>query len=346
LTARKTPLREDSMAKTAHGAMILAAAAALWTQSVAAETGADFFKGRTVTYIVSAGAGGGYDAYARLTAEFMQRNLPGSTFVVRNMPGAGHLIGANALYASKPDGLTIGSFSTGLIYNQISRNSKVAFDLTRMSWIGKAASEPRVILIAAQVPVKTFEEFMAQKTPLNFAASGLGSASYLEMMMLSSTLKMPIRILTGYSGSGDQLAMRRGEIAGTIGSRSSVQQFVDNGYGRLIAQIGGTEKDVPQLASFVTDKKALALISLIQSQGDIARLTAGPPGIPADRLNALIETYRRAMNDKELQARAEKFGYPVDPAYGEDVLKIVRAAIDQPEETRTLLVEALKGMKE
>ena len=100
------------------------------------------------------------------------------------------------------------------------------------------------------------------------------------MMMLTNSIKMPIRILTGYSGSGDQLAMRRGEIAGTIGSRSSVQQFVDNGYGRLIAQIGGTENDVPQLASMVKDEKALALIALIQSQGDIARLTAGPPGIP------------------------------------------------------------------
>lgn len=325
---------------------LLGAVAVLGLSSARADTGADFYKGRTVTYIVSAGAGGGYDAYSRLVAEFMQRNLPGSTFVVRNMPGAGHLIGANALYASKPDGLTIGSFSTGLLYNQISKNSKVSFDLAKMSWIGKAASEPRVILIAAQSPVKTFEDFMAQTTPLNFAASGLGSASYMEMLMLSSTLKLPIRILTGYSGSGDQLAMRRGEIAGTIGSRSSVQQFVNNGYGRLIAQIGGTEKDVPQLASLVTDKRALALISLIQSQGDIARLTAGPPGIPADRLAALIETYKRAMNDKELQARADKFGYPVDPAYGDDVLRIIKEALNQPEETRALLVEALKGAKD
>ncbi len=329
-----------------HKVLLIGALAALGVSAAKADTGLDFYKGKSVTYIVSAGAGGGYDAYARLTAEFMQRNLPGSTFVVRNMPGAGHLIGANALYASKPDGLTIGSFSTGLIYNQISKNSKVNFDLAKMSWIGKAASEPRVVLIASHVPVTNFAEFMAQKTPLNFAASGIGSASYLEMMMLTSTLKMPIRILTGYSGSGDQLAMRRGEIAGTVGSRSSVQQFVNNGYGRIIAQIGGSEKDVPQLASFVTDEKALALISLIQSQGDIARLTAGPPGIPADRLNALIETYRRAMNDKELQARAEKFGYPVDPAYGEDVLKIVKNALNQPEETRALLVEALKGQKE
>src|ERR1700749_1927576 len=66
-----------------------------------AQTGADFYKGKTVTYIVATAPGGGYDLYGRLVAEYMQRNLPGSTFVVKNIPGAGHLIGANTIYASK-----------------------------------------------------------------------------------------------------------------------------------------------------------------------------------------------------------------------------------------------------
>ena len=48
------------------------------------------------------------------------------------------------------------------------------------------ASEPRVILIASHSPVKTFAEFMAQTTPLNFAASGLGSASYLEIVTVGA----------------------------------------------------------------------------------------------------------------------------------------------------------------
>ena len=57
--------------------------------------------------------GGGFDLYGRLVAEYMQKYLPGSTFVVKNVPGAGHLIGTNTIYASKPDGLTIGTFTTG-----------------------------------------------------------------------------------------------------------------------------------------------------------------------------------------------------------------------------------------
>jgi len=323
----------------------LALAACAATQAQAADEGAAFFKDKTVTYIVATSPGGGYDSYGRLVAEYMQRNLPGSTFVVKNMPGAGHIIGANAIYASKPDGLTIGSFNTGLIYNQIVGAQGVKFDLSKMSWIGKAASDPRIVVIASQSPIKSFAELQAQKTPVNFATAGPGSASYVETVILTNTLKLPVKNLTGYNGTDDQLAMRRGEIIGSIASRSSYATFIENGYGRFIAQIGGNDKDVPQLSSLVKDQKALDLIALVQSQGDIARLTAGPPAIPAERMKVLIDAYKKAMEDKELQGRAEKLERPVEPAYGEDVAKAIAKALNQSDETKQLLAEALKSDK-
>src|SRR5215468_1251543 len=81
--------------------------AAVLATPVQAQGNADYFKGKTINYIVATAAGGGYDLYGRLVAEYMQRYLPGSTFVVKNVPGAGHMIGTNTIYASKPDGLTI-----------------------------------------------------------------------------------------------------------------------------------------------------------------------------------------------------------------------------------------------
>src|SRR6185436_363731 len=120
-------------------------AAFLAASSAAAQNGAEFYKGKTVTYIVSTAPGGGFDLYGRLVSDYMQKYLPGSTFVVKNVPGAGHLIGANTIYASRADGLTIGTFTTGLLYNQIVKLDGVQFDLEKMSWIGKASSDPRVM---------------------------------------------------------------------------------------------------------------------------------------------------------------------------------------------------------
>jgi tripartite-type tricarboxylate transporter receptor subunit TctC len=315
----------------------------LTAQPSLAQSGAEFFKGKTVTYIVATAPGGGYDLYGRLVAEFMQKYLPGSTFVVKNMPGAGHLIGTNAIYASAPDGLTIGTFNTGLIYNQLIKAEGVKFDLTKMSWIGKAASEPRVFVAAAQGPIKSFADLQAQKQPVNFATSGIGSANYVEINSLTNILKLPIKILTGYNGNDDQLAMRRGEVQGNLGSRSSYEQFTKNGYGRYIAQIGGKDTDVPQLKTLVKDPVALEIIALIQSQGDIARLTAGPPGIPKDRLDALRAAYKSALQDKDLQAKAEKLERPVDPAFGDEVLDMVKAALNQRPESVALLKQALEA---
>jgi hypothetical protein len=80
----------------------------------------------------------------------------------------------------------------------------------------------------------------------------------------------------------------------------------------------------------------------MQSQGDIARLTAGPPGIPADRLAALREAYSKAMQDKELRAKIKKVGRPLDPAVGDEVLALVKQALDQKPEVIAVLKAALE----
>jgi tripartite-type tricarboxylate transporter receptor subunit TctC len=198
-----------------------------------------------------------------------------------------------------------------------------------------------VITIGTQSPIMSFKDLMAQKDPVNFSTAGVGGAAYVETVMLTNALKLPVKVQSGYNGSDDPIAIRRGEITGTLASRSSWEVFVANGWGRFIAQIGGNKKDVPQLKDMVIDEKGKALIALIQTQGDISRLTAGPPGIPADRLEALRKAYRQSMEDPELQAKAIKLERPIEAAYGDDVLNMVKAALNQTPETIALLKHTL-----
>ena len=329
---------------TISKALTVAAAFALPAGTAYAQ-GADYYNGKTVTYIVATAPGGNYDTYGRLVAEFMQRHLPGSTFIVRNMPGAGHLIGANALYASKPDGLTLGTFNTGLIYTQIAGHKGIKFDLNDMSWIGKAATDPRVLVVASQTSIKTFADIANSKEILNFATSGPGGANYVEILGLTATLKLPIKMLSGYNGTEDQLAMRRGEIAGSIASRSAYDQFVKNGYGRYVAQFGGLEKDLPQMSDIVKDEDARRLVNLISVQGNIARLTAAPPGTQPAQLGALRAAFKKSMEDLDLRERAKKANMPIEPLYGEDVAKAVSTALKQSPRVVELLKEAFNKDK-
>lgn len=324
---------------TAAGAIALLA---LGSGAASAQEGAAFFDGKTVNYIVATDPGGGYDTNGRLVAEFMQKHLPGSTFVVQNMPGAGHLVGTNYIYASEPDGLTIGTFNTGLIYSQLAEKDGIKFDLAKMSWIGKVASDPRVIVVSKQSGIESFEQLKSLKEPIKFAAAGVGSASTIEATMLINTLDLPVQVVTGYNGSDDQLAMRRGEVQGIVGSRSTFQQFVDEGHGKFIAQIGGSESDVPQLSSMVDSEEGKKAIALVESQSNISRLSAGPTGIPADRLQALRDAYAKATSDPEFLKKAESLGLPVDPLVGDEVGAAVEKAMDQTPEMVAFLKEATK----
>ncbi len=324
------------------GAVLAAAAiAGLVAGGASAQEGKDFYDGKTVTYIVATKPGGGYDTNGRLVAEYMQKHLPGSTVVVQNMPGAGHIIGANYIYNSEPDGLTIGTFNTGLIYGQLKGDDAIKFDLTNMSWIGKVSSEPRVFVVSEQSGIESFEDLANAPERVKFAAAGVGSASTVETTMLVNNLGLPVDIITGYNGDDDQLAMRRGEVQGIFGSRSSFQRFVDEGHGKFIAQIGGSETDVPQLASLIDNAEAMKAIALIESQSNIARLTAGPPGIPEDRLQALRDAYAAATSDPEFIEKAKQLELPVDPAIGDKVAASVATALDQPQATIDFIKSSL-----
>lgn len=333
----KLALRTGALAAAAGLAL-----ASMTARDASAADGAAFYKGKTVTYVVATGAGGGYDFYGRLVSKYMQKYLPGSTFVVKNVPGAGHIIGANQIANSKPTGQTIGIFNTGLIFAQLLGRKGVKFDLTKMTWIGKAATDPRVIMVAAQTSIKTLDDLKTAKTPVRFATAGVGSSAYNDTMMLAKAMGWNMKMIFGYDGTDAELAMRRGEIDASLGSLSSATLFVNNGYGRFIAQIGGTATPgVPMLGSIVKDKNAKAIAALIGSQAELARFTAGPGGIPADRTTALIAAYKKSMEDKELIAQAEKAGRPVEPLYGDDVAKAVQAALDQPPETVAMVSEIL-----
>jgi hypothetical protein len=149
-------------------------------------------------------------------------------------------------------------------------------------------------------------------------------------------------MILGYRGTQSELAMRRGEIHVAVGSLSSGELFVKNGYGRFLAIIGGKPmKEAPQLIDVVEGGDAKAIAALIGSQADLARFTAGPPAIPADRLAALRTAYDKSMADKDLEAQAVKGGRPLDPLGGAEVERKIREALKQPPEVVALVRDIL-----
>jgi tripartite-type tricarboxylate transporter receptor subunit TctC len=310
-----------------------------------ADSAADFFKDRTITYIVATSPGGGYDTYGRLVARYMNKYMPDSRIIVRNMPGAGHVIGANTIYAAKPDGLTIGTFNSGLIYLQLLQQPGVRFDLSRMSWIGKAANDMRVLVLSKKSGITDLKDlFDPSKPRIKLFAAGVGSAGYIDTRLAVFAIHLNADLIPGYNGSEGTLSMLRGETQGTIGSQSSYAQFVQDGNGYYAMEAGGDPDDkIPQAVQFARDDNARKLLQMISAEADVARLTAGPPGIPADRLAYLRDIYNKALSDPQLLAEARKMDAPIDAADGEHVRQVITQALQQSPENVQLLAQAVKA---
>lgn len=325
-------------------ATILGLTLLLAAPAVAADS--EMFKGKTITYIVATGPGGGYDTYGRLIARYLQKHLPGSRVLVRNVPGAGHIVGANTIYAAKPDGLTIGMFNTGLIYDQLIKRDGVLFDLTKFSWIGKAADDTRALMISKTSPFKNIDDMIKAKTPIKFAAAGIGSAAYNDTRILADALHLNVQIIPGFTGNEGEMSMLRNEVMAEVGTAESMEQFVKQGHGFFALALSGDTASlpgVPRASQYVKDDRGKRLLALVETLSEIGRLTAGPPGIPANVLAVEREALTAAMKDPQLLAEAKKLDLDIDPAPGDQVELRIKAALNQPPETVAALKSAAGG---
>jgi tripartite-type tricarboxylate transporter receptor subunit TctC len=246
------------------------------------------------------------------------------------------------LWKSKADGLTIGTVNAGLIYNQLIGVKTLQFDISKFSWIGKAAGEPRSLVISEDCQVQSMEELLASVEVIKLASAGVGSASYLDTKLLAEAFDLNVDIIPGFEGNEGEMSMMRGEVCGQFGTTSSVQPFVDSGYGHFILTVGGEVEGVPNAMEFVSTDKARRIVSLIGALSELGRVTAAPPGTDPEVMERLREAYTATLNDPEFLAEAEKMKLPIDAASGDTVDQLVMAAMNQPQETIDIIADSVR----
>ncbi|MCZ6447647.1 MAG: tripartite tricarboxylate transporter substrate-binding protein [Alphaproteobacteria bacterium] len=315
-----------------------------------AATGKAFYKDKTVKWIIATGPGGGHDFYARLFARHMQKALPGSTFVSLNRPGAGHRIGANLLYAAKPNGLTIGNFTTGLIYAQINKLKGIRFDLTKMSWIGKGASDVRVVQVATNGPFKNWNGILNARRVIKFSASGVGSGSWNNAFLIAEAFKIPYRIIVGYQGPELAMGLMRLETDVATGGLSSTMNYVRAGRTKIILRFGYSKqfsealKDVPDAIAIAKTTHQRTLGKMLTLYGQLSRIVAGPPNMVPDRLKTLRAVFMEAAKSPALIEEAKVSHRLIEEANGKETTKLVLSMLNQPPEIVAMLA-ALSKLK-
>lgn len=316
-----------------------------------AEDDLAFYNGKIVTWIVSTKAGGGYDSYARMLAPYLQKYLPGSTVIVKNVEGAGHIIGVNELYAAKPDGLTLGTFNAGLIIQQLAGNEAIRFDLSKLTYLGNAVSTHRVFVVSSKSPYKTFDDILKNSNRVRLASAGVGSSSHVDALLVNKIFNINMKIVPGYSGQEGDLAMMRGEVDGQIGMADQMDQLIERGEARAVLVFGGKNVDLSKypgakVLSEIAPASSQPLVNLMNAMAALSRPIAAPPGLPEGKTKVLRDALWKAMNDPELQEKANQAKLPVQPVSGEETAKMFKDALNQPPEVVELVKELVRAQAE
>lgn len=316
-----------------------------------------FYRDKTIRVIVAFSPGGGYDLWMRLITRYMGKYIPGNPhFVVQNMPGAGSITAANFLYnLAKPDGLTLGSISAALYFDQLIGRKEVNFDWAKFNWIGTPERTSEMIYIRSDTPYKTIEDIRKASEPPRCGAVGTGSTDHYFPKLLEDALGVKFNIVIGYPGSIDiDLATEKGEVqcrAGTTAAffgREPGRTWAKTGFVRLLVQ-GGKKRDprIPEVPTIyeVMDKHATPedirrVASVLLSPGEFGRPLLGPPAIPPDRVKLLRQAFIKTMSDADVLAEAKKYGWETNFLSGEEMALLAKEVTVQPPE----VVDRLKKL--
>lgn len=313
-----------------------------------------FFEGKTVRIVVGLSAGGGYDLWARMIGRHLGRNIPGKpTVIVDNMPGAGSMIAANYIYkAAKPDGLTIGHVSGGIILNQILDRPGAEFDARKFEYIGAPYQDDMVVFIRKGSGVTNMEKWASAKNPVKFGGEAPGTTfSDNVPRILRDALGLPIKPISGYKGTAEvKLAIESGEVDGNCLSwesgKATWRKQLD--MGDIIPVLQGVAKpigeipNVPLAISFAKSDEARKLIEVgIHEPSVYARPFFVSPGTPKDRVQILRNAFEATLKDKEFIADLQQAKLNPKPATGELLANVIQGLFDLDSAMKAKLKDVL-----
>jgi tripartite-type tricarboxylate transporter receptor subunit TctC len=286
--------------------------ATLASSAAAQDSEQAFFAGKTVRFVVGFGPGGGYDAYARMLAPYLSKNL-GATVIVENRPGAGGLVALNGVYMAPPDGLTIMVVNgTGAAFSQLTDEKGARYDLGKIGYVATMSSPPSLWTVGPHFGVKTIGEALKANKKWRWAASGPVDSLSDGAAFTCEALKLDCQIVLGYKGSNDAaLAVARGEMDALYVTDTSANHYQQSDGLIPLATIGRDRSrffpELPTIFEAVnlnTEQKWLFdFRHVVQSLG---RILVVPPGMTVSRLAFLEAATKKSVSDPSFLAEGEK----------------------------------------
>jgi tripartite-type tricarboxylate transporter receptor subunit TctC len=282
---------------------------------------AQAFPNKPIRYIVPVAAGGGNDMIARVVTERWGALL-GQPFVVDNQSGGGGVVASQLTVRAAPDGYTLmqGYVAT---HGTTPATRKITYDAVKQfTPIGMIGATPNVLVVNANVPVKTVAEFIdyAKKNAgkVSYGSAGPGSLTHMTMELLKQEAGLDI-LHVPYRGIAPAITdTLGGQTQAMFPGLAAALPHLRSGKLRALAVTGKARsaqlKDVPTM-----EEAGFKGFDAMQWYGSV-----GPAGIPPDIVKRLNETQIAVLKSPDL---AEKLAseavepWPMSPEQFGDYIK-------------------------
>src|SRR5512132_288208 len=261
---------------------------------------------KPLKFVVAAGPGSSLDTLARVIGDKLKDRL-GQSVVVENKPAAGGTVATAEVAKSAPDGNTmLLGFNGPLAFGPLLQ--KLPYDVQKdLAPVIITSSQPNVLAVNAQLPVKTLQELVAyaKANPgkLAYASVGNGSSSHLNMELLKSVAGFDA-LHVPFNGSPPAVtATIQGETQMMFAVMQPLQPQIQGGKLRAIAVT--TAKRFPLLPDLPT----------IAESGDpgFEALAWNGVLVAANTPRAIIVRLNEAMNavlkEPDVQQKMHGFGF-------------------------------------
>ena len=312
---------------------LLAAAAPALAQS-----GEDFYKGKTIDVIVGFTPGGGYDLYARTLARHISAHIPGNpNVIVENMPSAGSLTAVRHLDGTAPkDGTVMVTFNPGLLIETKTTPDKVSVDFTKLAWIGSATRDFRVCYAWGTKGIKNWDDMMKAKEFI-LGSTAKGSGNYINGAELRKIFGAPVRQILGFPGSAEQrLAIQNGELDGDCGSWNSIPlDFIRDKKINTFVRFSEVRypeipESVPWISDFAKTQEQKDLLAMLGAADEVGRPFIMSQQVPPERIAIMRKAFDETMKDQAFIDDSTKQRLSLSPATAAEceaiVAKIAKAS--------------------
>ena len=347
LTFTKTILRPLSLSSGFFGLVAASLTSLCVTPAIAQQSVEQFYKGRTITLTIPTSPGGINDISGRLVSRHLGKFIPGQpNIIVQNVPGGGGLIAANKLYnTAEHDGTVIAIIQRGTPQVAIQGDPQAKFDPLKFTWLGSLssyASDRYLLLVNAQNPVKSAEDLRKTALRIKLGGDQPGSTNLTFAVMAKLVLGLNIDIVRGYPGAAPMfLAMQNGELDGQVIGYNSVRAGQPHLWNdkllRPLVQFGRETRlpdlaDTPTGQELLSDPASKALLAFAELPFQMALPFLAPPGLPADRANALQAAFVQMVRDPAFLEDAVKVNIEISAIDGSGVVDVIKKMAATPKE--------------